>query len=436
MNFQLLSAVSAVWSKAWPILLAIVLFGLIIFIHEFGHFIFAKLFGVKVNEFALGMGPTILKKQGKVTKYAIRLFPIGGFVSMEGEDENSEDENAFCNKKLWQRMIIVVAGATFNILLGIVVCCFLVGSDQYVGTNQILQFHESAVSNSENGLKENDKILKIDGKRVFSDYDISFLMQRNNTGKFHFVVERDGQKTDLPEVNFAVRTGGNFSYNENCEISSLSAKIKKAGLEENDKILKINGEEIKSQKDLISAIGKDEDHKIDFVVLRNQGEVSVKGVQLATVTVFDFIILGEEKTPLNVIGGGFKYALSMSRLVYLSLFDLITGHYGLNDIAGPIGTVSVITDVAQESVQSADISGLLMIMALITINVGLFNLLPIPALDGGRFFFMLVELIFRKPIPAKYENKIHTVGIILLLAFMAIIAASDIWKLISGVGFY
>ncbi|MBQ6092846.1 MAG: site-2 protease family protein, partial [Clostridia bacterium] len=158
--------------------------------------------------------------------------------------------------------------------------------------------------------------------------------------------------------------------------------------------------------------------------------------KMMTVTVFDFVILGEKKTVFSVLGGGVKYALTMSRLVYLSLFDLIRGHYGLSELAGPIGTVSVIANVAQESVQTADWSGIIMIMAMITINIGLFNLLPIPALDGGRLFFMFIELIFRKPIPAKYEGWVHAVGMVLLLAFMAVISASDIWKWISGVGFY
>ena len=117
---------------------AILFFGLIIFIHEFGHFIFAKLFGVKVNEFAIGMGPTIFKKQGKETKYALRLFPIGGFVSMEGEEEESEDSRAFCNQKTWKRMIIIAAGATLNIILGIIICFFLVGSEELVGTKRNL----------------------------------------------------------------------------------------------------------------------------------------------------------------------------------------------------------------------------------------------------------------------------------------------------------
>lgn len=434
LNF--LVTLGAIWSKVWPILIAILFFGFIIIIHEFGHFIFAKLFGVKVNEFSIGMGPTILKKQGKKTKYALRLFPIGGFVSMEGEDEESDDEGAFCNKKLWKRMIIVVAGATFNILLGVLICICLVGSDEYVGTNTVLNFYQGAVSNSQGGLKESDKILKIDGKRVFSDLDISFLMQRNGSGKYNFVVERDGKKVDLPAVPFQVRTGGNFSYDKDCVISSLSANMKKQGLQDGDKILKVNGTQVKTQDDLVAAISKDDDYTIDFTVLRNRGEVDVEKVNLATVTVFDFVILGQEKNVFNVIGGGVKYAMSMSRMVYLTLFDLIRGKYGLNELAGAIGTVSVIADIAETSTQSADFTQLFSIMALITINIGLFNLLPIPALDGGRFFFMLVELVFRKPVPPKYENWIHAAGMILLLIFMAIISASDIWKIVSGRGFF
>lgn len=437
MKIQLLSALGTVWAKAWPIAVAILFFGFIIFIHEFGHFIFAKLFGVKVHEFALGMGPTLLKKKKGETTYALRLLPIGGFVSMEGEDEESDDERAFCNKKVWKRMIIVVAGATFNLILGVIICTFLVGSEEYVGTNEILQFYDTAVSNSaESGLQEGDIIKKIDGKNVFSDYDISFLMQRNSSSVYEFEVLRDGESVKLSSVTFAKRTSGNFNYDENCVISSLGSAVLKSGLEENDKIIKVNGKEVSSSEQLISAILADDDFVYDFTVIRNQGEVLVENVEMSTVTVFDFIIRGEEKSFLNVTSGAFKYALSMSRMVYLSLFDLIRGQYGLNELAGPIGTVSVITDVAQSSAQTADWTSMFMMMALITINIGLFNLLPIPALDGGRFFFMLVEFVFRKPVPAKYENFIHAAGMILLLCFMAVVSFSDIWKLISGKGFY
>lgn len=503
--------VSAFWGKVWPILVAVLFFGVIIFIHEFGHFIFAKLFGVRVNEFALGMGPTILKKQGKETKYALHLFPIGGYCAMEGEDEESEDERAFCNKKLWQRMIIVAAGATFNILLGLIICTAIVANDDLVGTNTVLQFHDTAVSNGEGGLMEGDKILKVDGKRIYSDMDLSFLMQRNNTGVYSFVVRRDGKKVTLPDVHFAVRTGGNFSYDENAVISDLSAKIKKAGLKNGDRILAVNGVTVSPNDALKTAlagdtadltvlrgedtvsltdvatgafldgtvsldrdnvvsnlpkaltdsglqdgdqifsvngtpvnagalmaaeIDKDEDYKIDYTVERDGAEKDVAGVKMMTVTVFDFIILGEKRSVGNVLKGGVGYAISMSRMVYLSLGDLITGRYGFNELAGPVGTVSVIADVAQSSAEGADWTGLLTIMALITINIGLFNLLPLPALDGGRLFFMLIELIFRKPIPAKYEGWIHAVGLVLLLGFMAVISASDIYKWVSGIGFY
>ena len=422
--------------KVLSILIAILFFGLIIFIHELGHFLFAKLFKVKVNEFALGMGPTIFKKQGKETVYALRLFPIGGFVSMEGEDENSEDEGAFCKKAVWKRMIITAAGAVFNIILGIIICCFILGTSQDIGTTQISGFYEGAVSNSENGLQLDDRILEIDGKHVYCDYDISFLMQRNTTGKYNFVVSRNGEKVTLPEVEFLRRTGGNFAFDKENVISSLSAKIKKAGLEDGDQIIKVNGVPVGSNAALSKEIGKDTDYTVDFTVIRNQGEVEVKNVTMATVTVFDFTVYPGVKGFSTVVGGGFKYALSMSRMVYLSLFDLITGKYGLNELAGPVGTVSVIADIAESSAQSADWSQLFTIMALITINIGLFNLLPVPALDGGRLFFMLIEIIFRKPVPQKYEGWIHAAGLVILLGFMLIISASDIWKLISGRGFY
>lgn len=434
MDLNLLFSFADVKTKILPIVIAVLFFGLIILIHEFGHFLFAKLFGVKVNEFAIGMGPTLLKKQGKETKYALRLFPIGGFVAMEGEQEDSEDKRAYCNQKVWKRMIILAAGATFNLILGLIVCFCLISSEELVGTNRILQFYEGAVSSSV--LKQGDEIIEIDGKRIFSDYDISFLMQRNNTGTYEFTVKRDGEKLRLPEVNFATRTSGNFSYAPDCSISSVSAALKKKGFKDGDIITSVNGEKVKDDKTLISLIQNDEDYTYDFTVKRGDEELSFKNITLATATVFDFVILGEEKNVLNVTKNAFGYAFSMGRMVYLSLFDLLRGHYGLNELAGPIGTISVITDIAEESVATTNWSQLFMLMAMITINIGLFNLLPIPALDGGHLFFMFIELIIRRPIPQKYASFIHAAGLVVLLVFMAIISASDLWKWISGVGFY
>lgn len=434
MELTLLSIGTTLATKVAPLAIAILFFGLIILIHEFGHFIFAKLFGVKVNEFAIGMGPTILKKQGKETKYALRLFPIGGFVAMEGEGEESKDERAYCNQKIWKRMIILSAGAVFNLILGLIVCFFLVSSEELIGTNEILQFYDGSVSSQK--LQVGDEILEIDDKKVFSDYDISFLMQRNGSGSYDFVVRRDGEKTVLEDVPFAKRTSGNFSYSPDCSISSVSAKLKKAGIKDGDVIVSVNGFAVADGNELIAAIRADTDYIYDLTVKRGDEEFSFEDVEFMTATVFDFIILGEEKGVLNTTKAAFGYALSMGRMVYLSLFDLLRGQYGMNDLAGPIGTVSVITDIAETSVATADWSSLFMILAMITINIGLFNLLPVPALDGGHLFFMLIELIIRKPIPQKYVSWIHAAGLVLLLVFMAVISFSDIYKWISGIGFY
>lgn len=376
-NLSFLS-ISAVWGKVWPILIAILFFGLIIFIHEFGHFIFAKLFKVKVNEFAMGMGPTLLKFQGKETKYALRLFPIGGFCAMEGEEEESDSDGSFSKKAVWKRMIIVAAGALFNLILGLIICAVILGSSDLISTTQIHSFDESAVSNVEGGLMEGDKLIEIDGKRVFSGYDISFLMQRNADGVFDFVVERNGEKVCLNDVKFATKEG-------------------------------------KDGKNVII---------YDFIIV---GIPSFKGLsQAENKGAYFFSALG------NSIKYSFGDAVSIGRMVYLSLFDLITGQYHLSDLSGPVGTMQIIAEVAQESASSFDFSYLLNIMALITINIGLFNLLPIPALDGGRLFFMFIELLFRKPVPQKYENWVHSAGMILLLIFMAVVSFSDIWKLIQG----
>lgn len=426
---------STALSKILPFAIAVLFFGLIIFIHEFGHFIFAKLFGVKVNEFAIGMGPTVFKKQGKETKYALRLLPFGGFVSMEGEEEKSEDGRAFCNQKVWKRMIIIAAGAVMNLILGFIVCIFLVSGSELVGTNEILQFYEGAVS-SESGLAVGDKILKIDGKRVYSDYDISYFMQRNSSGKYDFTVEREGEKITLEDVTFLKRTSGNFYYREDCSVYDISALLKDQGFADEDMILSINGSSVKTAEELIAQIDADKDFTYDFVLKRGEEEISLSQVKLNTATVFDFSILGEEKNVLNVLSSALGYSVSMGRMVYLSLFDLIRGQYGLNDLAGPIGTVTVIADIAQSSMVNVDWSGLFMMMAMITINIGLFNLLPVPALDGGHLFFMVFEVIFRKPVPQKYESWIHAAGLIILLGFMALISFSDIWKLVSGRGFY
>lgn len=352
--------IAAVWNKTWPILMAILFFGLIIGIHELGHFLSAKLFGVKVNEFSLGMGPAIFKKQKGETKYSLRLLPIGGFVSMEGEDESSEDERAFCNKKWWKKFIIVAAGAIMNLILGFIFVVILTSMEDLIGTTQIHSFYENATS-SQYGLEVGDTIKEINGTNIYSSRDISYALQRDEDGIYDFVVERNGEKIELSDVHFETKPAEN-------------------------------------------------------------GHNTI---------IFDFIIVGVEKNPLNVLSTSVMDTISTARLVWLTLFDLITGHYGINDLSGPVGTVSIIAETTSEAVASgAGFDLIVYIMALISINVGVFNLLPIPALDGGRLFFILIEAIRRKPVPAKYEGYIHAAGMVLLMLLMVVITFNDIKNLI------
>lgn len=360
MNAFPLFSMATVWGKAWPILIAILFFGLIIMFHELGHFIFAKLFGVQVNEFSMGMGPALFKRKKGETKYSLRLLPIGGFVSMEGEDEDSENERAFCNKPVWQRFIIVAAGGVVNLIMGVIIVAVMLCMTDLIGTPEIHSFHESAVSNQQ--LQVDDKIKEINGRKVFSEYDIGFLMSRDDDGIIDFVVERDSEKVNLDAVAF-----------------------------------------------------KTENRNGQFTII------------------YDFIIKGVEPGFASVTKNAILESVSIARVVWVSLLDLVTGRYGLSDLSGPIGTVTIIADVAQNAAANQiDWSQLLMIMALIAINIGLFNLLPLPALDGGRLFFMAIEFIFRKPVPRKYEGWVHAVGLVLLLLLMVVISFGDVMRLIKG----
>lgn len=348
----------------WTILIAILFFGIIVMLHEFGHFSFAKLFKVKVNEFSMGMGPKLVSRKKGDTTYSWRLFPIGGFVSMEGEDEQSDDERAFSNQACWKRIIIVIAGAVVNVLLGLVIvgCILAVNSEKLSATNYVNYFNVPVSADSNEvkkvnefeGLKAGDKFKKIDGKNVFYYEDIYYLASRDfdGDGEFTAVVEREG------------------------------------------KSIVVNG--VKND------------------VLRN------------------LIIVGVETTPGTIFKDTFKQSFSICRMVYLSLFDMITGKYSIKDVSGPIGVVDVVSQTAEASKEAADYTALFKMMALITINIGLFNLLPIPALDGGRLIFLLIELILRKPVNPKYEAIIHGVGMALLLAFMVFICFKDIWVLVTG----
>ena len=337
------------------ILIAILLFGFMIFFHELGHFATAKWAGVRVNEFSIGMGPKIISKTFGETDYSLRLFPIGGFVAMEGEDEESEDEHRFMACPVWKRIIITSAGAIMNLILGFAVIFVLTCGQPLVGTTTIASFAENA--SSADYLEVNDRILAVNGEKSGCDYDVVYSLIRDTDGVVSMDILRNEEKIHLDEVVFDTR--------------------------------ELNG---------------------------------------MTSIILDFSIYGEEPTILGRIGYSFRWTWSLIKLVWHSLGDIISGEFGISQLSGPIGVTETISD----AVQTTNYKGLLLILAIITVNLGVFNLLPLPALDGGRIFFMIIELFRGKPINQKVEGIIHSVGMALLMLLMVIVAYNDIVRLITG----
>lgn len=379
---------TAILMTVLKILAALFIFGIIIMIHEFGHFIVAKWMKVRVNEFAIGMGPKLISWGKGETTYSLRLLPLGGFCAMEGEDEDAptpsfmggnadrephenvpSENGSFADKAVWRRLLIVVAGAVMNLVLGFVVLLVAFGCFEEKAPNGKVYFNSLTIAELpedspayKTGLRVGDTILKLDGKRLCTDMDLSMIMQSDEDGVFEMVVRRDGEKVKLQGVTF------------------------------------------------------------DIVTDAQSGVRYLK---------YDFKVKGVERTFLTTVTQAAKMEYSMTVMVWRSLGDLIGGRYGLNDLSGPVGTVGFIGDAVGQAVSLQGIHTLLQMVALITINVGVFNLLPLPALDGGRLLFLLFELVTRKKVPAKFEGLVHFIGLVLLFGLMIIVTFSDIRKLIG-----
>ena len=337
------------------ILASILVFGSVIFIHELGHFVTAKLCGIKVNEFSLGMGPALLRFEKGATTYALRLLPIGGFVSMEGEDEESDDEHSFSKAKVWKRFLVVVAGAVMNMILGFLVLVILVCRQSAITSRTVSVFSENA-STQASGLQVGDEILAVNGRRCFIADDVIYELVRTQNGTADLTVLRDGKKVLLEDVVFTTQE-------------------------------------------------------------------TEEGMSL----IIDFKVLPIEKTFFNVVKEAGLWTCSLSRMIFLSLIDLVTGRVAINNLSGPVGIVTVISEAA-----SIGWEPILLILAVITINLGIFNLIPFPALDGGKLFLLLVEGIRRKALPEKYEIVINLAGFAALMLLMLFITYNDIARLIVG----
>ncbi len=347
------------------ILFAILIFGVLIAVHEFGHFATAKACGVRVEEFAIGMGPAIWKKKKGDTVYALRAVPIGGFCAMAGEDEASEDPRAFTNQAPWKRILILCAGSFMNFLLGLAVILCLYADASAFRAPILEAFMEGCPYESADGLQAGDRFYKIDGHRIYQYYDVSdFLTQGGDT--HDLVMIRGGEKITLEDY-----------YMVPVEYEGYENKM------------------------------------------------------------YGFYFGYEEATPAVKLRYSWDTAMEFGRMVWMSLGQLIRGQVGLKDMSGPVGIVDLMAETGAQAASTSDaIYNILYLGAFIAVNLAIMNMLPIPALDGGRVFLLLItwliESITRKKLDPKYEGYIHAGGMALLLALMAVIMFNDIIRIFKG----
>lgn len=335
-------------------------FGLLIFIHEFGHYIVARAFGVGVIEFAIGMGPKIKTWKGKYNDFTIRAIPIGGFVNMVGEyDEEIPEEHQYKiplnERAVWKRILIVIAGPFMNLLLAFAVMVALVASGNAVGTSIVAKFDENSVS-SEYGLQVNDEIIRVNGKKIHCHSDLSYKIMSDGIEPIDIVVIRDGKEITIENVKF--------------------------------------------------------------------GTMNDEGIVFAAM---DFYVYGEEKTVGNVLRDAFWQSVSTMYITFDSLVDTFTGRYGIDAVGGPVAVGGEIDQTIKNSDGIGEaVRSISTLVVMISVSLGIFNLLPIPVLDGGRLLFYIIEAIRRKPMNPKYEQAVSAVFTVLLLGLMAFVMLKDI----------
>lgn len=351
------------------ILFAILLFSFLIFIHELGHFLTAKLFNIQVNEFSMFMGPAIFKKQKGETLYSIRCIPLGGFCAMEGEDGESDNPRAFGRAAWWKRLIVLLAGAAMNFIAGLLILLIVYAPAKQFVVPEVAYIEPGCAIAGENGIQTGDRFLEIDGEKIYVQSDFTLLLSMNPGDVHDLIVLRNGDRIEL-----------------------------------NDFVME----------------------KREFP--NEDGTTSLRyGFQFG---------LQEANLPAK-LSYVWNSALDIIRNVRLSLQMIFTGQAGLKDMSGPVGIVQMMSTTAQESETTADaVLNMLYFGGFIAINLAVMNLLPIPALDGGRAVCLLltaaVEGITKKKIDPKYEAYLHGAGMILLLGLMAVLMFKDIFVIFKG----
>ncbi|MCC2232720.1 RIP metalloprotease RseP [Hominifimenecus microfluidus] len=424
------------------IIFAIMIFSFLVITHEFGHFLMAKKAGIGVIEFSVGMGPRLLHFQRGETMYSLKLIPFGGSCMMVGEDDSSDAENAFGKKSVWARILVVAGGPLFNFISAFILALILVLCE---GENPA---KVTAVADTYGagpaGIQVGDVITEIDGDSITIGRDIAlhFMLHPLDGSTLAVTYERDGQEytTQLDPNYTRYRTG--ITYTASNAAAVLSAvedglPAAEAGIQAGDVITAINGTEIVTGQDLQQYF---DEHPLDGNTLtityeRNGAayEAELTPVLGSTPALGMTAIYTHEKTgPVGTVVGAWHEMGYSVKTVFASLKMLITGQASVKDMSGPVGIVSVISS----TVQASEPDGLYYVFlnlanlaVFLSVNLGVFNLFPLPALDGGRLLFLLIEAVRRKPIPPEKEGMVHTAGFVLLMCLMVFVLYNDIVRL-------
>ncbi len=352
------------------ILLAILIFGVLIGVHELGHFVAARLCGVRVLEFSMGMGPALWKRETKSgTQLSLRALPIGGYCAMEGEEGDSPDPAAFSNAAPWKKFIILVAGASMNFLMGLLLVALCYTQIDAFSPPTVTRFMEGCPYEGADGIQVGDTFYRVNGERTYLASDVSLYMTRNRSGRMDLELIRDGKMVVLEDYPMTLR-----EYTD----EQTGEKVMRYGL-----------------------------------YFENTESGLWAKVKYTWYCALDFV-----------------------RMVRLGLTDLITGAVGVDQMTGVVGIVGMITQVGNEAPTVASaLLNIFYLAAFIAVNLAVMNLLPLPALDGGRIFFLLVTLvaerIFRRRIDPKYEAYVNTAGMVLLMGLMIYVMYNDVARLIG-----
>lgn len=497
-------------SIIWTIILTILLFGILIFVHELGHYLVARSFGIGIREFAIGMGPKIFSWKGKKNIFSLRAFPIGGFVDMVGEmasdtELSPEDEGKtpFNTKPLWQRFLVVLAGPFMNVMIGLLVMAIIVISQPVLASTTIASFSEDSYSTNNlvyvtkafGDFEKGDIILSVNGERVTAESgldafeadvgsapvkklevvrrnsnsikkeltlkDVSLpteLLTLNEQGYIVFsdsygdfekgdtILKTNGAEIkDLQSLDSFIETygaknldsivilreNGNFIFeNVTLDYSKLAVSD---SLEINDEVLSVEGDKIRVYTDLTYAVMNKGAEPISMTVLRGEETVKLENVIFPKFAdrgiIFgecDFKLYREPKTFSTVAYNAVFQSLTTLRMTIESILDAFTGRYGIEAFSGPVGIGSAVDEATKSS---TPVSNVMSLLAMVSLSLGIANLLPLPILDGGRLLLFVIEGIRRKPLSEKLEQALMAVSMLLVMGLMVLIMLKDIINL-------